>query len=339
MTSRQRAIAVTKTAVLVLYSIALALLVLNSGSDDATTPTLFVFVFVALMVFGLFGVYEGLAHGLARLLVRRAPAGESPPDTRDVRRGPNSEDDSAPSGPVRVRQAFLVLVAYLVTQVIVGIIVALAVASSPALSVDSHDFQQVIQRYTPLALLLAVLAGTAAVLLMVRVYVAPRSSGLAETVGWGVGSKRSLAVMGGIGAGLALAYLATALWFVPPTSSQVGGEVAAAARVPGLSRLAWAFIGLALAPWIEEFLFRGLLLGTLVRKWGAAGSVALVTILFVGIHLTETRTYWPAIIAVTAMAIAAAMARLKTGLLGPAIAAHLGYNAVMVVVVYVLYGY
>jgi membrane protease YdiL (CAAX protease family) len=56
------------------------------------------------------------------------------------------------------------------------------------------------------------------------------------------------------------------------------------------------------------------------------GSVA-VTVLFALLHLSETFRYWPALVAITVMAIATLSARLLSRGLIPAMVMHLGYDA------------
>ncbi|HJX26769.1 MAG TPA: CPBP family intramembrane glutamic endopeptidase, partial [Thermoanaerobaculia bacterium] len=108
----------------------------------------------------------------------------------------------------------------------------------------------------------------------------------------------------------------------------------AAAAAGGLSRIAWAVLALAFAPIVEEFLFRGLLLYGFTSSWGASAAAVAVTVLFVLLHLPETINYWPAIVAVSMLAIGTLAARQRTGSLFPAAALHLTYNLVLVVAVF-----
>jgi membrane protease YdiL (CAAX protease family) len=100
----------------------------------------------------------------------------------------------------------------------------------------------------------------------------------------------------------------------------------------------WALAGAALAllaaPVLEELFFRGVLLQGFARSWGLRVSSVLVTVLFWMLHLSETIGYWPANVAIVALAVVALVARLRTGSLGAAVAAHLGYNVLVVAAVY-----
>ena len=54
----------------------------------------------------------------------------------------------------------------------------------------------------------------------------------------------------------------------------------------------------------------------------------VVTLLFVLSHIFEVVGYWPALAAMVTISVVTLLARLRSGSLLPAAAAHLGYNAV-----------
>jgi membrane protease YdiL (CAAX protease family) len=111
--------------------------------------------------------------------------------------------------------------------------------------------------------------------------------------------------------------------------------LATSALAGGWQRHLWAFLALVLAPPIEEFVFRGVLLEGLSKSIGALAAAGIVIFAFVIVHVSETLTYWPAWAAIALLAGAALFFRLKTRSLVPAIAAHVGYNLVQVVCAYV----
>jgi membrane protease YdiL (CAAX protease family) len=91
---------------------------------------------------------------------------------------------------------------------------------------------------------------------------------------------------------------------------------------------------LVLAPPIEEFVFRGVLLGGLSNKLGIRTAGIIVTLVFVLVHASETLGYWPAWVGVALLASAALLVRLRTRSLMPAIGVHAGYNLCLVITVY-----
>ncbi|HJQ38947.1 MAG TPA: CPBP family intramembrane glutamic endopeptidase [Thermoanaerobaculia bacterium] len=127
---------------------------------------------------------------------------------------------------------------------------------------------------------------------------------------------------------------ALSAWLVPFDPSKPLGPLASAAVEGGVSRLVWAVLAVLIAPWLEEYFFRGLLLKGFSTTWGPAGGAIGVTVLFVLLHLFETLHYWPATIAVTLLATVAVCLRLYYRSLAPAVALHAAYNAVIVLTAY-----
>ena len=90
-----------------------------------------------------------------------------------------------------------------------------------------------------------------------------------------------------------------------------------------------------MAPPVEEFLFRGLLLKGFTVSWGATAAGVVVSIVFVMLHIPETMHYWPALVAVSALAVATLAIRLVTGSVFTSMALHAAYNGVMVLICFV----
>ena len=96
------------------------------------------------------------------------------------------------------------------------------------------------------------------------------------------------------------------------------GPLARAASAGGWARLLWAALAVALAPPIEELVFRGAFYGGLARSWRPRDRAAVVTTaVFVALHVTELGAYWPAWIAIAALGALALRARVVTGSLCP----------------------
>lgn len=137
-----------------------------------------------------------------------------------------------------------------------------------------------------------------------------------------------------LGIVLCISWSVLSAWLVPFEPSKPLGPLASAAVSGGLSRFVWAAVAVLIAPWLEEYFFRGLLLKGFSTTWGTLGGAIGVTVLFVLVHLFETLRYWPATVAVTLLAIVAVSLRLYYRSLAPAIALHAAYNAVIVLITY-----
>ncbi len=88
-------------------------------------------------------------------------------------------------------------------------------------------------------------------------------------------------------------------------------------------RTTYAFIAVGVAPFAEEYLFRGLLYRALDREWGGRRAVFGSAAFFAIYHPPIS---W---IPVGIVGIAAALLFKKTGSLIPAITLHLVYNAIV----------
>lgn len=77
------------------------------------------------------------------------------------------------------------------------------------------------------------------------------------------------------------------------------------------------------APVAEEILYRGLLLRSLSRRFGAALGVAVTAVVFGLVHFQAVQT-----LGLVAFGAVAGILAVWTGRLGPAVAAHMGFNAV-----------
>lgn len=121
---------------------------------------------------------------------------------------------------------------------------------------------------------------------------------------------------------LALFYLAI-LYHVPETASFLKHAAAQTAAIPH-ARLGLFITGVFVAPFIEEYLFRGLLYRALDREWGGWRAIVGSAVFFASYH--PTLAWLP----VGLVGIANALIFKKTGRLAPAIALHMVYNAVVI---------
>jgi len=97
--------------------------------------------------------------------------------------------------------------------------------------------------------------------------------------------------------------------------------------------LLMAFMATVSAPLMEEVVYRGLLYSALQRWTGAIGAVALVTLIFAGLHVWQ---YWPnfgAISAILLLSLALTVVRARTGRLLPCYMIHLVFNGIQSVII------
>jgi len=126
------------------------------------------------------------------------------------------------------------------------------------------------------------------------------------------------------GAGLAAAFLGIEHHF------HKGPMAEGSPGLGGLLGLTMAVSAVFLAPPSEEYVFRGLLLKGLSASWGTAAASAVVTLLFVALHWLQILAHPRAAVFIFLFAIAALVARLRTGSLVPSMAMHAAYNLVVV---------
>ena len=155
----------------------------------------------------------------------------------------------------------------------------------------------------------------------------------ANTKSWwcGDGSRRGRfvrAMLAGVAGGLALGLLgqgyAALLWHLPSVAEILRQTRDQMDKVPGL-KASYAFCAIMVAPFAEEYLFRGLLFRALDREWGGwravLGSAAFFAI------------YHPPLAWLPVGLLGAVNAVLfkQTGRLAPAVVLHMIYNAVVLI--------
>jgi membrane protease YdiL (CAAX protease family) len=235
--------------------------------------------------------------------------------------------DHRRSVPLGARRAFWILIAYLGTQLIVTVIAAVVIslARGPVKPGTTGAGLPL----PPATLLPIALAGLLAAALVVfrmarRSFPGPLRDRPLAPIGWIPAPLRVVAACAILGLGINLLFQVLVA-HLPPSPNQLGPFMQAAA-LPGWPRVAFIVLALCVGPPLEELLFRGVLLRGFARTWGIPAASILVTILFVAGHLPQVGLYWPAIVAISVLAIATIAARLITGSLAPSLALHASYN-------------
>lgn len=94
------------------------------------------------------------------------------------------------------------------------------------------------------------------------------------------------------------------------------------------TRLATAFVAVATAPLAEELIYRGLLYRALERAAGMGVAIALISLLFAGVHVFQYRNNIVVISVITLLSITLTVTRAVTGKVLPAFIMHLVFNGI-----------
>lgn len=115
-----------------------------------------------------------------------------------------------------------------------------------------------------------------------------------------------------------------------------GGQKTDLDRILESSRaaaLTLAVLAVATAPLVEEMIYRGLIYSAFQRVIGKILAVALVSVMFAGLHVVQ---YWPnagAISAIALLSLALSLIRAQTGRLLPCFVVHLVFNGVQSLII------
>lgn len=117
---------------------------------------------------------------------------------------------------------------------------------------------------------------------------------------------------------------------------------ALSSRIPGIEDLPVSgllehaqtavFLGvtaIAVAPLVEEVVFRGYIFPVLERRWGSVAAVLLTALMFTSLHVTQLWGSWMAVSLILLVGLALSLVRALTGALLPAFLMHLAYNTTL----------
>lgn len=233
--------------------------------------------------------------------------------------------------PFGAQRASFVFLGYLGVQLAAGFVAGLVVAIAHALSHGGS---------TPMpsaAIQNATMAGAVAGMVASGVFAIWMTSKLVEDVdgrhpfepfGWSRSTLRAALIAALAGVAIAAVYI-VAIEIFPPSRNARPGLLGRSIAGGGWKLYVWMILALAVAPPVEEFLFRGVMWTGFARSWGPWIAAVVVTAAFVAIHLTEAWGYAPAIVAIATMAMAALAMRVYYRSLVPPILLHAGYNLVI----------
>jgi membrane protease YdiL (CAAX protease family) len=92
------------------------------------------------------------------------------------------------------------------------------------------------------------------------------------------------------------------------------------------ARLATAFLAIATGPLIEELVYRGVLYPAVARALGVGAAVAIVSLLFAGVHVYQYKNNLAVIAVITLLSVTLTVVRAMTGRLLPCFVIHFVFN-------------
>jgi membrane protease YdiL (CAAX protease family) len=126
---------------------------------------------------------------------------------------------------------------------------------------------------------------------------------------------------------LAVAALFVSSLFPEPSDSPVRKLLATPQSVA-----LYVLLGSALAPLLEEIIFRGFIFTALADLYGWKPAVVITTVLFAGLHGGQLRGNWPAVAVILLVSYVLTIVRHRTNSLIPSVILHTAYNTTVLLV-------
>ena len=131
-------------------------------------------------------------------------------------------------------------------------------------------------------------------------------------------------------AGVAQVAVAIALSAKIPSGSRAAGSAVDAYTMHGRALLyAWMIAGIAVAPFAEELLFRGVVFSVVSSHFNTFAGAVVSVALFMAVHIPQVMHYWTSALAVFMLGAMCAFVRAKGMPLWAAVILHGTYNAVL----------
>ena len=255
------------------------------------------------------------------------PAAPIPPGEQRI------DPDNPPWGVIA---AFFVWLLSFLSLALVPAIFLLGYALQRGLAPSNPNFQRALAELTakdPTAIFLLVVGNLPAHLLtLVFVWALVTQFGrhpFWETIGWGWG--RYFRLWSSIALGIVLFVAGTIIAkFLgsdkpTPLEQMLDSSVA--------TRYAIAFLATLTAPFVEEFIYRGILYSAFQRLIGRVGAVIFVVALFTAVHVPQYRPNYGVIAAVGLLSVFLTIIRAVSGRLLPCFVVHLVFNGIQSVII------
>jgi membrane protease YdiL (CAAX protease family) len=143
-----------------------------------------------------------------------------------------------------------------------------------------------------------------------------------KSLKWSPRKELRVAIYIPVGIVLALAVLGASTLFPNPQESPIEKLL----KVP-LTAFLFATLGVLVAPFVEEAIFRGFLYPVIERRFGQTSAVVATALLFSGVHISQLWGSWPAIILITVVGFTLSYVRARTDALLTSFVIHLSYNS------------
>jgi membrane protease YdiL (CAAX protease family) len=238
--------------------------------------------------------------------------------------------------PWGVPMAFLVWFSSLLLLIIVPVVFLVPYAARRGITPAMTDYGRAIGEFAlqdPTAVFLQVFSTLPAHLLTVAIVWAVVTRfgkrPFWETLGWSWSGRFGLWFSIGLGVVLFVASSALAHFLggdkLTPMEELLNNSPPA--------RYMIAFLATLTAPFVEEFVFRGVLYSALRRLIGTLGAVIFVVTLFTAVHVPQYRTNYGVIAAIALLSLALTVIRAVSGRLLPCFIVHLVFNGIQSVII------
>lgn len=97
----------------------------------------------------------------------------------------------------------------------------------------------------------------------------------------------------------------------------------------------FALLGIVVAPFVEELVFRGFIFPVMERWVGTIGGIVTTALLFTGVHVGQLWGSWSAIALIAIVGLTLSFIRAKTDSVFPSFIVHLAYNSTICLLFFV----
>jgi membrane protease YdiL (CAAX protease family) len=237
-----------------------------------------------------------------------------------------------PNNPVwGIGGALLIWIASIAVQAVIPLFFIIPFAMHRGLSLGSPDFARgalelAVTDRTAIFLQVIAILPTHLVTLAFLWALVTRFGKRPFLASFGWGWTPRLRLWQSVGLGICLFIVATTLAALLGAEKQTQLEQLITSSVG--ARYAIAFLAVFTAPFIEEFVYRGVVYSALQQTIGVKAAVVFVATLFTAIHVPQ---YWPnigVISAVALLSIVLTIVRAYSGKLLPCVIVHMAFNGV-----------
>jgi len=126
------------------------------------------------------------------------------------------------------------------------------------------------------------------------------------------------------GAFLALTVLIVSVFLPTPADSALEDLLSTTASI-----VVFVIFGAAVAPLLEEIVFRGFLYSVLADLYGTGVAVPVTAVLFAALHVSQLRGNWPAVLLILLVGYIFTVVRKRSESLIPSVIMHTAYNTMI----------